>query len=170
MTEKIAEVETCPCQFEGREEERRARADFLHQYGDELPDEVITQMVSDALWGAWVTKCNCEDPKEIVAAAHWKPSDWYLCTVRGLAVKEDWRGKRLASETVAEVTEKASHDPVCQVLAADVTHDNVASIRSLSRSGFEPTVEFCWAEGQKPVGLLHLVRFKPTKDKSCERI
>ena len=49
MTSQNPETETCPCQFtpKERELERDARYEFLRQYGDELPKDVIENMVSD---------------------------------------------------------------------------------------------------------------------------
>ncbi len=37
-------IDTCPCKFDNREEEGEARKQFLKQYGDDLPDEVIKTM------------------------------------------------------------------------------------------------------------------------------
>ncbi len=61
---RLAETKTCPCQFEDREIERAARHQFLKEYGDQLPEEVIEQMVSDKNWESWVSKCNCDKPDE----------------------------------------------------------------------------------------------------------
>lgn len=165
---KPAEIKTCSCRFTGREEERQARREFLKTYGDELPAEVIDDMVGDDIWEGWVAKCNCDNPKELVATGHYKPSNvWYLCTIQGLAVKKEWREKGLGRETAQEVVDKASDDPACLVLAADVTFDNIPSLKSLQRSGFDTVGEFCWGKSQKPADILHLVRFKPTQDKTC---
>lgn len=162
-----AEVKTCPCQFGDKETERQARLQFLKTYGDQLPEAVIQEMVSDKNWKSWVVKCDCAKPQDIVAVAHYEPADWYLCHLKGLAVKEDWRGKGLGRETAQDITDMASKDPQCLVLGADITFDNKASLKSFEASGFEPIGEFCWEKGQKPANILHLIRFKPTKDKTC---
>lgn len=158
---------TCACQFPDRETERQARRQFLTDYGDDIPEFVIDEMVADPLWEKWVTACDCADPTQLLAVGHYKESDWYLCTVRGLAVKEDQRGKGLGREVTGRVIEKGQENPNCLVFGADVTFDNVPSQRSLARYDFEPVGEFCWAKGQKPADILHMVRFKPTKDKTC---
>lgn len=168
MESKPAEVDSCSCKFADRQEERQAREKFLRDYGDELPEDVIVDMVSDKLWEAWSVKCNCANPKEIVAAVHYKPTDvWYLCTIQGLAVKKEWRGKGLGRQLTQEVTDKALENPNCLVLAADISYDNVPSLKALRRAGFETAGEFCWGKGKKPADILHLVKVKPTKDKTC---
>lgn len=163
---------TCGCRFPDRETERSARHQFLKDYGDDLPSQVIEEMVSDALWDRWATKCDCNDPTRLIAVGHYKPLDWYTCVVRGLAVKKEERGKGLGREIAGEVLEKAEQektygDPRCLVFVADVTFDNLPSQRSLKRYGFQPVGEFCWGKGHKPADIMHLLRFKPTKDKSC---
>lgn len=162
-----AVIKTCPCKFTDKETERTARRQFLKDYGDQLPDEIIEQMVSDDNWDSWVSKCNCDAPKEIVAASHYEPADWYLCHIKGLAVKSEWRGKGLGREIAQDTVDKTSKDPQCLVLGADITYDNIPSLKSLKAAGFEPLGEFCWEKGQKPANILHLIRFKPTKDNAC---
>lgn len=163
-----ANVPTCACNFADREAEREARRQFLKDYGDNRPDPIINDMVSDELWDAWATLCDCNDPTRIFAVAHYEPTDWYLCTIKGLAVKPEERRKGLGREVAGKVIKEAQTNPNCLVLAADVTFDNIASQKSLTRYGFEPVGEFCWGKGEKPADiLLHLVRFKPTEDKTC---
>lgn len=162
-----ADVPTCDCKFPSRETERDARREFLKDYGDDLPDSVIEEMVSDDLRDSWATLCDCSNSTRLFAVGHYKPSDWYLCTVRGLAVKLEERRKGLGREVAGKVLEQAEKNPNCLVLAADVTFDNLASQKSLKRYDFEPVGEFCWGKGQKPADILHLIRFKPTEDKTC---
>lgn len=163
------EVETCACKFgpSERELERAERRRFLREHGEDLPEDAIQRMTADEFWGNWATRCSCDKPKEIIATAHYEPIDWFLCTIKGLAVKEVLHGKGIGRQMTQEVVEKASGNPQCLVLAADVTYDNVRSLRCLRRAGFEHVGEFCWAKGEKPADILHLVRFKPTKDKTC---
>lgn len=166
--EKPTAIETCSCKFTNHEEERQARKKFLIDYGDDLPEDIITDMVSDKIWEGWAVKCNCANPKEIVAAGHYKPTDvWYLCTLQGFAVKKEWRGKGLGRETTLEVTNNALENPDCLVLAADIAFDNIPSLKTLRRAGFDTAGEFCWGKGKKPANILHLVKVKPTKDKTC---
>lgn len=161
------DVPTCGCDYPDRPTERRARQDFLRTYGDDLPDEVIEDMTSDKLWDNWEVRCRCDDPTHMIAAGHWKPSDWYLCTIRGLAVSEEERGKGIGRDIAGSVLKKAWENPDCLVFAADVSYDNIPSQRSLMRYGFDTVGEFCWGEGQKPADILHLVKVKPTEDKTC---
>lgn len=162
-----APPKTCSCKFTNRQEERQARQEFLRQYGDALPESVIQRMTSNTFWKNWVVKCNCSKPKDIMAVAHYEPIDWFLCALKGLAVAMAYRGRGLGTETARDTVEFASKEPQCKVLIADVTYDNTPSVKALKRVGFEEATEFCWAKGEKPADILHLVRFKPTKDKVC---
>jgi len=169
------EVGTCSCDFGPgeRELERAERQRFLREHGEGLPEDAIQRMTADEFRGNWATRCSCDKPKEIIAAAHYEPLDWFLCGIKGLAVKEVLRWKGIGRQMTQEIVEKASRAvdkagrPRCLVLAADVTYDNVRSLRCLRRAGFEHVGEFCWAKGEKPADILHLARFKPTKDKAC---
>ena len=173
MTKEIKKDPLCSCQFPNQETEREARAQFLRDYGDDIPEPLIQSMVSDEHWDGWTTKCACKDPEKIIAAAHLEGNDWYLCTIKGLAVRGDEQkkgyGKLVTIETVekavAELTEEGH--PRCLVLAADVTFDNEASKKILEKLGFEPVSNFCWAKGEKPADIMHYVRFKPDKDMKC---
>jgi len=118
----------------------------------------------------WIQFC---DEQGIVAAAQVDPNDWYLCTIKNAGVRRDQRGKgygRLLFRSVAEkalaLRTKEGHSR-CHVLAADVTMDNVASIRSLHRAGFHQINQFCWGKGEKPADILHFVRVSPRNGK-CE--
>lgn len=166
------EVPSCACRFDDREQEREARMQFLQDYGNQLPEKVVKDMVDD-FWDKWTVKCSCDSPKQIISAGHWEQSDWFLCAIKGLAVREKLRSRGLGREVTAEVVERAmatkakEGNYTCLVLAADVTYDNEPSLRLLRRAGFEHVGEFCWAKGEKPADILHLVRFRPTGDKSC---
>ena len=115
----------------------------------------------------WVLQCDCDDPSQVVAGVHYEPSDWYLCTVKNLAVARDRRGEGLGREITQDIAAKASQDPDCLVLAADVTYDNTPSIRSLQTAGFRQVGRFCWEQGEKPADIMHLVRFQPTEEMEC---
>jgi len=174
--EPESKPETCPCDFskatpgwpdgDPRDVQRLLMATFLRQYGDDLPEQVIAEAVLDEMLPRWHMRCSCEDPTEIVAAAYWKPSDWYLCTISGLAVKTELRGKGLGREAVRDVADKAAEDPRCLVLAADVTYDNERSKRSLRSAGFQDVSRFCFGESEKPTDIMHYIRYKPT-DQQC---
>ena len=60
-----------------------------------------------------------------------------------------------------KVVKEALKDPMCLVLAGDVTFDNHASKRLLEKSGFKVVNRFCWEEGEKPADILHYVRIPP---------
>lgn len=160
-------TETCECKFPSKEEERGARRLFLLTEGDEIPENVVAKMVADKFWGNWVTKCDCQRPSEIVAAAHFEPVDWFLCNVKGLAVSKDRRGQGIGRETTKEVVEKAFNHRDCLVLGADITYDNAPSLKSFFRQGFQTVGEFCWQEGQKPADIVHLIKHQPTQNKTC---
>lgn len=93
-------------------------------------------------------------------------NDWYLCTLKNAAVRPDQRGKGLGRELYKRTTANAARNANCLVLAADVTHDNVPSIRALHRNGFSTVNRFCWQRGQKPANIMHFVRLPP-KGGSC---
>ena len=148
-----------------------ASAEFTGPYrlivSANLPEEVIAESVADELFENWTEYCNCKAPKEIVGALHYENNDWYLCTLKGLAVEKDKRGYGIGSMITKDGIEKASQNPSCKVLAADITFDNRDSIKAFEKNGFQTVGEFCWAKGEKPADILHFIQFKPTKDKTC---
>jgi len=158
--------EVCACQSFFRSEDQRAKQNFLRKHGDNLPESAIEQMTNDENLDNWVAVCDC-DTGEIIAGAHYEQSDWYLYTVKGLAVSEELRGRGLGSKTLGDVADKAMRNPQCLVLAGDISIDNKPSLKAALRQGFEPVGEFCWAKGQQPAEIMHLVKFRPTKDKTC---
>jgi len=166
-SDKHEPVSVCPCSFRSLKEKRESRKAFIRQYGEALPEDEIEKAVVGEVWDQWVEYCNCEDKAEIVAGIHYENNDWYLCTLKGLAVKKDWRERGLGKAVTKEGVEKASQNPDCKVLAADITFDNKPSLRCLEAAGFEIVGEFCWKKGEKPADILHMVRFKPTRDKTC---
>jgi GNAT superfamily N-acetyltransferase len=138
---------------------------FLRKYGDDLPPKTIRSATSKTRLGYWTVYC---DDKGIVAAARFDPNDWYLCTVKNAAVRADRRGEGIGRQLYLDVTRRALEMqtkegyPRCHVLAADVTHDNIPSIRALERAGFRRINTFCWGKGRKPAHILHYVRLPPT--------
>lgn len=166
------QVPSCACRFDNREQEREARMQFLRDYGDQLPEKVVKDMVDD-FWDKWVVKCSCDNAKQVISAGHWEQGDWFLCAIKGLAVREELRSRGLGREVTGEVMERAMANKdkegnyTCLVLAADITYANERSLRCLRWAGFEHVGEFCWARGEKPANLLHLIRYQPTEDKSC---
>ena len=160
-------TKVCPCDFRSVKEKEDARRNFLEKYGEDLPEEAIIEALSDEVWENWIEYCDCKKPNEIVAAIHYINNDWYLCTLKGLAVDPKRRGYGIGSAITREGVEKATKNPDCKVLAADITFDNKPSIRTFEKVGFETVGEFCWAKGEKPTDILHLIRYKPTKDKTC---
>lgn len=159
-------TELCPCSFDSQDEERKVLSSFLREYGDNLPEDVIERSVSNTILPNWSSRCDCTNPKKIISVAHYEVNDWYLCTVKGMAVRMEERGKGYGRKIAQQVVDHASLNPKCVVLAADVTSDNESSLKALRRAGFQQVSHFCWEKGAKPADILHLVRFHPV-DGSC---
>jgi len=154
-------VKTCECKFTNKEVEKQTKADFLSAHGD-MPEEEILKAVSDDLIPNWVLRCDCQDRSHIISAAHYKPTDWYLCAIKEVAVEKEKREMGLGREIVADTVDLASKNPNCLVLAADITYDNLPSIKSFKSARFEQIGRFCWEKGEKPADIMHLIRFEPT--------
>ena len=150
-----------------REVEREARKRFLQKHGDGLDDDAINKMTSDEHFDKWATKCDCEG--KIIGVVHYEKNDWYLCTVKGLAVDPERRGEGLGSDLGQEIIEKAEDNPNCLVLAADITYDNDRSLAIFEKGGFKKVGQFCWEKGEKPADILHFIRYRPLGDKTCTR-
>jgi RimJ/RimL family protein N-acetyltransferase len=153
------------CNFTSKEELKKAMKEFLRKYGDELPEEAIEKAVSDDVINNWVTFCAPDNPGEIMAGVHYEHNDWYLCTIKNAAVREQDRGKGIGTEMYKQITKKANMDD-CLVLAADVTYDNFPSRKPLEKIGFKPVNRFCWAPGKKPAEILHYV-LSPAQGDAC---
>lgn len=154
-------VKTCECEFTDKEAEKQFKADFLRAYSD-LPEEEILKAVSDDLIPNWVLRCDCQDQSKIISSAHYKPSDWYLCSIKGVAVEKEKRGMGLGGQIVADAVDLASKNPNCIVLASDITSDNIPSIKAFQSAGFQQVGRFCWEKGEKPADIMHLIRFEAT--------
>ncbi len=88
-------TEVCACKFGSVKEKEHARRRFLEDYGEDLPEEAIVEALSDKVWNQWVEYCDCKKPNEIVAGIHYVNNDWYLCTLKDLAVngiERKWLG------------------------------------------------------------------------------
>ncbi len=94
-------------------------------------------------------------------------SDWYLCTLKNAAVRPDLRGKGIGSKLYKSTASNALKDSRCMVLAADVTYDNIPSVKALRRAGFITVNRFCWDKGQKPANIMHMVKLPP-RGARCE--
>jgi len=155
-----------PCRQRSLQKELRT---FLRRHADDLPPESIRSATVRSKLENWLVRC---DDRGILAAARVDPNDWYLCTLKNAAVRPDARGRGVGRQLYMDLTQKAlglrtlEGHLRCHVLAADVTSDNVPSIRAIERAGFRPVNEFCWARGQKPATVMHYVRLAP-KDRSC---
>ena len=160
-------TKVCPCDFRSVAEKEASRRAFLEKHGEDLPESAIIEALSEEAWDQWVEYCDCEKPSEITGAIHYLNNDWYLCTLKGLAVQPKKRGYGIGSHITRKGVELASQNPDCKVLAADITFDNKSSIKCFKKEGFETVGEFCFAKGEKPADILHFIRFKPTKDKTC---
>lgn len=164
---RLGTTKICPCRFDDAIEQACARMDFLKKYGEALPESAIIEAVAEKVADNWVEYCDCQKPTEIVGAIHYENNDWYLCTLKNLAVKPERRGYGIGALVTNKGVERATQNPDCKVLATDITYDNKYSIRSFEKAGFETVGEFCWEKGQKPADILHFIRFKPTQDKTC---
>jgi len=119
------------CKFPSAKAKSKAVADFLQAHGDDLPAAVLKKATAVDQLKKWTTVC---DARGVAAAMRYENNDWYLCTLKNAAVRPDLRGKGLGRELYRQTTERATRDPRCLVLAADVTYDNVPSIRALRGS------------------------------------
>ena len=149
----------CPCEPLDKPILRQ----FLKDYGDNLPDEVIEQALQDL--NTWVTRCDCADPSKLLGVGHYERNDWYLCTLKAVAVDAKERQKGYGKETVGKLTELAASDPHCKVLAADITCTNIPSIKSFKRAGFSQVGRFCWQKGEEPADIVHLILYPPVDEK-----
>lgn len=151
------------CKFTSARAKSQAIAAFMRAHGDDLPPEVLRKATSVDKLRTWVTLC---DEKGLAAAMRYEHNDWYLCTLKNAAVRPDLRGRGLGRELYQQTTARASGNPSCLVLAADVTYDNMPSIKALQRSGFHKVSRFCWKRGEKPADVMHMIRL-PATDSSC---
>ena len=142
------------------------RMRFLSENGIDVPKSEIPALARKKGW------VDIYRQGKLAATMRWDPSDWYLCTVKNAVVRKDLRGrgigrylyKRTVKEAFAAKTR--SGESMCHVLAADVTSDNMPSIRALKSAGFAPVNRFCWKRGEKPADVLHYVKMPP-KGKRC---
>jgi ribosomal protein S18 acetylase RimI-like enzyme len=151
------------CKFKSSSAKTEALTAFLRQHADDLPADAVKKATATGEHRGWTTFC---DDKGIVAAMRYEHNDWYLCTVKNAAVRPDMRGKGLGRELYKATAASAHKDPRCLVLAADVTYDNVPSIKALRRAGFDTVNRFCWQRGQKPANIMHMVKL-PTRGSKC---
>lgn len=151
------------CKFPSSAAKTAALGKFLREHADDLPASAIAKATATGEHKKWTTFC---DDQGITAAMRYEHNDWYLCTVKNAAVRPDMRGKGLGRELYKQTTANAHKNKDCLVLAADVTHDNVPSIKALRRAGFETVSRFCWQRGQKPANIMHMVKL-PTRGSKC---
>lgn len=151
------------CKFQSSKAKTSAIAEFLQKHGDGLPDHAVKSATKTEEHKGWTAFC---DDKGIVAAMRYQHNDWYLCTLKNAAVRPDMRGKGIGRELYKQTADRARKDARCLVLAADVTYDNVPSIKALRRAGFDTVSRFCWKGGEKPSNMMHFVKL-PTKGSKC---
>ena len=163
MSEKEAKVPVRKCRL-SRTKKREAIQRFMREYGDDLPEDVIQKSTDDENIGTWTTYC---DKEGIVAAARWEQNDWYLCTLKNAAVRENMRGKGIGKKLYPALMRNALKNKSCLVLAGDVTYDNIASKKLLEKMGFKAVNRFCWKEGKKPADVMHYVRIPPRSWNRC---
>jgi len=145
---------------------RKLRA-FLRAHGDDLPPAELLKATRKM--PEWVTWC---DQKGLAAVVRVAQNDWFLCTLKNAAVRPDLRGRGIASKqySTAAARALANRSKFCKVLAADVTYDNVPSIKAAERAGFKRINRFCWSKGEKPAGIYHFVLSPPSRDNVCRRV
>ncbi len=151
------------CKFPSSRAKTEALSSFLREHGDGVPEADIKKATATGEHRNWTAFC---DGKGITAAMRYQQNDWYLCTVKNAAVRPDLRGRGIGRELYKQATANAHRDSRCLVLAADVTYDNVPSVRALRRAGFETVNRFCWQRGQKPANIMHMVKMR-TRGSSC---
>lgn len=81
------------------------------------------------------------------------------------ASRTDLRGRGLGRKLYQDAAANAGRDRACPVLAADVTYDNIPSLRAIRGAGFSRVNRFCWQRGEKPADILHFVRLVPRNGK-----
>ena len=150
------------CKFVDHRDKAYRIGEFLRSYGDGLPEIAIDEATKGDNLDHFVLDCN--ESNDIVSAVTWERNDWYLCTVHYLATHDKYRGKGLGSKVVEQAMKDTAKDPLCLVLAADITYNNHASKAIFKRNGFEEKSRFCFGAGEDPGDVLHYVRF-PAK---CE--
>lgn len=151
------------CKFPNAAAKTAAIKDFLTKHGDDLPAEVIKKASATDQHRRWTLYC---DGNGVAAGMRYEQNDWYLCTLKNAAVRPDLRGKGIGRVLYKQTADSALKDKGCLVLAADVTYDNKPSVKALMRAGFNTVNRFCWAKGQKPANVMHMVKL-PTKGGSC---
>jgi GNAT superfamily N-acetyltransferase len=153
------------CRFPSSRQKTRALTEFLRQYADELPAAVIKKAAASDEHRKWETVCDSRG--EIAAAMRYEHNDWYLCTLKNAAVRPDMRGQGIGGAMYVRTAQRAAQNPMCKVLAGDVTHDNLPSIRAIRRAGFRSVGRFCWGKGQKPADIFHLILLPPSNGDRC---
>ena len=132
----------------------------LYKYGDipksEVPDTVCCGKIKD-----WVTICDGKG--EVICGARMEKTDWYMATVKNAFTHPDYRKQGLATKVLKKLIAEAIDDGI-KVISADITFDNKASLRMAEKVGFKPVSRFCWAKGQKPANIVHLVLYPPVND------
>lgn len=162
-------AEACGCRFDGKEHKKQQQREIISDPDLELPPFAIENAVRDEVQDNWVTKCSCEDRSNIISAVHYEHNDWYLCTIKNMITKSQFRGRGFASMLSDELMKNIKNDDRCVILAADVDSNNLKSLGIWkNRHGFRQVSRFCWGEGEEPVDVLHFVQFPPDMDK-CVR-
>lgn len=165
--EKKPEKQTPPltrCRWRTNDAKRAAIQDFLRKHGDNIPEATVREATTDEELPKWTALC---DEEGIAGAMRWAKSDWYLCTLKNAATRDNLRGRGVGGKvyrrtmmSAIRATEPEGYS-TCLVLAADVTWDNYGSKKLLEKMGFKTANRFCWGKGEKPADILHYVRIPP---------
>ena len=155
------------CDLRTKEALRRELRRFLREAGDNIPEEDILKGTNEEHIDTWSFVCSDEDPSRVVSAARFEKNDWYSCIIKNLATDPSFRNRGLGTDMAREAKRRAIDEAGCKVLLADITVGNEPSEKIFEKKlGFMVVDEFCWASGERPAKIRHLV-LKPPVDGRC---
>jgi L-amino acid N-acyltransferase YncA len=95
-------------------------------------------------------------------------TDWYLWTIKHVATDKKHGKKGLGTRVVRESINQSEKEGA-KAIAADITYDNMNSLKLFQKHRFKPVNEFCWKKGKKPAYIVHHVFYPPTKNHKCPK-
>ena len=151
------------CQFTSKKEKKQKIREFLSKYGDKLPEVALDK--AEKLEDRFVLKCD--NNNEIISGITYDKNDWYLCTPRYLATKQSERGKGLGELVTRDIFDNMKKDNACFVISADVTSDNIPSIKINEKMGMRKVNQFLWnpEDPSSKTDVMQFVKFMPRKEK-----
>jgi len=139
-------MESCKCEFPTKKQRNNAQLDILEDERLALPREAIKKAIKESVQDNWVMECNCDNPAEIVSAAHYENNDWYLCTIKNAITRKGFGGKGLGTKISNELMKKMDNDDQCFVYGADIDFDNEPSKKIWEKQGFKSVNKFKYGE------------------------